>query len=373
MRIKVNEPSEFKNFKVFNAQGSHWKQLLVKKRKESDAAAIAELSKARKRSKKHTHDADDGDHASSDSEEASEEEEVQDGVGELDEGQASKVGVREVKYEDVIRTPETKEKAGGFGVVSLDMLLGVQHVVLKEFKERNFKDMVHEMLYAIAISKGSTHVFAPVGYGLRNRGGHVYPFLLFPSGGTTLWQFVDKHHPSPALRRDICLQLLEAVKQMHALEIIHGDLKGNNVLVMEKPLGLQGVIVSLIDFSLTATADKTTSKYDNISEQETARRLRRAYWIAPETGNGIRMGKLSDMYSVGFLLLDVLIPQCASRNRGRNHVYEVKTSVETYSPYVHRDIAIHIMNCFGARSARPTADVLYEVFKDSEIRDGVIS
>eukprot|EP00854_Cymbomonas_tetramitiformis_P030351 gene30351-37926_t len=51
------------------------------------------------------------------------------------------VGGDQVKYEDVIRTPDTKEKAGGFGVASLDMLLGVQHVVLKEFKERNLKDM----------------------------------------------------------------------------------------------------------------------------------------------------------------------------------------------------------------------------------------
>eukprot|EP00854_Cymbomonas_tetramitiformis_P015885 gene15885-18838_t len=126
------------------------------------------------------------------------------------------------------------------------MFLGVQVVMLKEFKEGHCADMLKELLYAILASQASRHVFPPLRYGIRYSSGHVYPFLVFPYGGKPLWEFVDADTLDLSLKKNICIQLIKGVKEMHTADLVNADLKGNNVLVLNKPLGLEGVAVSLI-------------------------------------------------------------------------------------------------------------------------------
>ena len=281
---------------------------------------------------------------------------------------ANRVGISQVDFAEVVHTPLVEGKKGGFGKVSVKMFLGVQVVALKEFKEGHFGDMLRELLYALLASQASRHVFPPLRYGIRYSSGHVYPFLVFPYGGKTLWEFVDCDTLDLPLKRNMCVLLLEAVKELHSADLVHGDIKGNNVLVLNKPLGLEGVVVSLIDFSLTSTVDKTTTMYARLTEQEKVERLKRAYWIAPELARGFNKSKTSDMYSVGFLLLDVLIP----KGEDRRSVYAGKKELETYIPYMDSRLATLTMNCFGERIGRPTAQELYSAFKDSEIVDGIM-
>ncbi|KAK3240082.1 hypothetical protein CYMTET_50048 [Cymbomonas tetramitiformis] len=198
---------------------------------------------------------------------------------------------------------------------------------------------------------------------------HVYPFLVFHYGGRTLWEFADADTLDLPLKRNMCIQLTEAVKEMHSDDLVHGDLKGNNVLVLDRPLGSEGVALSPIDFSLTSTSDKTTSVYARLTEEEKVARLKRAYWIAPETAQGFNKSKFSDVYSLGFLRLDILIP----KGEDKRNVYAGKKEIATYTPYVDSSLAILIMNCFGVRSGRPTAQELYVAFSDSEIINGIMN
>ncbi|GMF20505.1 unnamed protein product [Phytophthora lilii] len=88
------------------------------------------------------------------------------------------------------------------------------------------------------------------------------------------------------------------LEHLHAIQIIHGDFKGNNLLVCEnKPLGMN--TANLADFGLSTVFDVATSfKTDQVHG---------AYrWRAPERLAGSRPTFASDIYYFGMCFLKVL-------------------------------------------------------------------
>ncbi|KAG9095772.1 hypothetical protein FRC07_011032, partial [Ceratobasidium sp. 392] len=89
-------------------------------------------------------------------------------------------------------------------------------------------------------------------------------------------------------RFGLCKQLVNAVSYLHEIGVIHGDLKGDNVLVSSEG------VVKLTDFGLSIAHDA------NLKLSETDPGGGTLRWMAPEllTDTGVRC-KETDVYALG--------------------------------------------------------------------------
>ena len=100
-----------------------------------------------------------------------------------------------------------------------------------------------------------------------------------------------QHSPLSAQRRQILNELLEAVGYIHALQIVHGDIKPQNILITSN-----GSHVKLIDFSM-ADADAFVAKNIGYSDS----------YAAPEQKKGLQTDCRTDIYALG-LIIQLLFP-----------------------------------------------------------------
>ncbi len=101
-----------------------------------------------------------------------------------------------------------------------------------------------------------------------------------------------KHSPSFAQRHQVLNELLEAVEYIHTQQIVHGDIKPQNILVTNN-----GFHVKLIDFSM-ADADAFVAKNIGFSDA----------YAAPEQKNGQQTDCRTDIYALG-LIIQLLFPR----------------------------------------------------------------
>ena len=100
-----------------------------------------------------------------------------------------------------------------------------------------------------------------------------------------------QHAPSTSQLKQILSELLEAVEYIHAKQIVHGDIKPQNILITDN-----GSHVKLIDFSM-ADADAFTAKNIGYSNA----------YAAPEQKNGLPTDCRTDIYAIG-LIIQLLFP-----------------------------------------------------------------
>ncbi|CAE6428810.1 unnamed protein product [Rhizoctonia solani] len=105
----------------------------------------------------------------------------------------------------------------------------------------------------------------------------------------------------PRLNRyEVCVQIAEGVAHLHASKIIHGDIKGSNILVSDD------LIPKLADFgnSLVNETNPTLPFSDTTSPVTMSTR-----WAAPEIFEGpIRSSYEADVYALG------MVSECTSRH-----------------------------------------------------------
>ncbi|KAF8601245.1 kinase-like protein [Ceratobasidium sp. AG-I] len=96
-------------------------------------------------------------------------------------------------------------------------------------------------------------------------------------------------------RLGLVMQLSKAVAYLHKIGVVHGDLKGDNVLVSS-----DGVI-KLTDFGLAIMNESNLLLSDTDPGGGTMR------WMAPEllTGSGVR-GIETDVYALGMTILEII-------------------------------------------------------------------
>lgn len=109
--------------------------------------------------------------------------------------------------------------------------------------------------------------------------------------GVTLDLFLSTH-PSPALKKRLLNQLLDALRCLHERQIIHRDIKPSNILVTRN-----GNAVKLIDFGVSDTDDYVTFKQPAGSMP----------YIAPEQLAGKPIDCRADIYAVG-RIIELLFP-----------------------------------------------------------------
>ncbi|KAG9044850.1 hypothetical protein FS837_007407 [Tulasnella sp. UAMH 9824] len=125
--------------------------------------------------------------------------------------------------------------------------------------------------------------------GTFKRGGHIYFVSPFIERGTLVEYIAE--HPNVNRIKMLC-ETADAVQYLHKEEVIHGDLKANNILVGDNGFSM------LCDFGLTKSIDSRTS-----TAMRGAGTLR---WQSPELWNNSPKSFESDVYAFGMTIAEVL-------------------------------------------------------------------
>ena len=178
--------------------------------------------------------------------------------------------------------------------------------------------------------------------------GTFYYVMEFLSG-LTLGQLVKRHGRLPAARavhfvRQICAALREA----HAVGLIHRDIKPGNVMVCERG-GLHDV-VKLLDFGLVLAPDAGPD--GERLTQEGAIAGTPAY-MSPEQASGRQdLDARSDIYSVGCLAYFLLTGQSPFAGRSAvqmlaAHLYEPPVPLTARCPEVPEELQAIVLRCLA--------------------------
>jgi serine/threonine-protein kinase len=122
------------------------------------------------------------------------------------------------------------------------------------------------------------------------------PFLVMRrASGTSLATLIEMHGPLTLARiRRIATQILDGVAAIHAVGLVHGDLKSDNILIGEHDR------VTIIDFGLARPAATMPSWLGENVLSGTPE------YMAPEVIRGEAMTQAADLYAVGIILYEML-------------------------------------------------------------------
>lgn len=120
--------------------------------------------------------------------------------------------------------------------------------------------------------------------------------------GCTLRQWLDRHGAQPNRALGILAAVAEIVAALHDLELIHRDLKSDNVFVLARPAGENGEDwrrrLRLLDLGLVAGGRLATLT-------RTGQGVGTLAYMAPEQLRGEKTGKAVDLWALGLLLAEV--------------------------------------------------------------------
>ncbi|MCB9652874.1 MAG: protein kinase [Deltaproteobacteria bacterium] len=100
---------------------------------------------------------------------------------------------------------------------------------------------------------------------------------------------------------DIAAQILTALEHAHANEVIHRDLKPDNIMLV--PRG-SDYLVKILDFGLAKITDQDTTSDRPLTQAGVV--FGTPKYMSPEQAGGEPVGPRSDLYAVGVLLYELL-------------------------------------------------------------------
>ncbi|XP_013419985.1 serine/threonine-protein kinase B-raf-like [Lingula anatina] len=166
-------------------------------------------------------------------------------------------------------------------------------------------DLAHETSVLLSLNDLSC---VPKVYG-QVVGGSRPGLVMSAVPGTTLEKFLEKWTTDSCFHRcvtrvdflHICLQVVRAIKSLHCSNILHNDLKTDNLMVQILSQNHHMFRVFVIDFGNATQVGQYNAYHidpDDVREG-------RVTWLAPEVRRGEPTSISSDIYSVGVVLRDV--------------------------------------------------------------------
>lgn len=152
--------------------------------------------------------------------------------------------------------------------------------------------------------------------------------------GTTLQQKILQEKLSYSEKLNILLQVSEAIAFAHERQIIHRDIKADNVLISRSGE------VKLADFGLAKLFNNDSTEAQlTVSGQI----LGTPDYLAPEISLGKPANTLSDLYALGVLFYFTLTKKLPFKaenlaNLLLKHVHEIPVSPQTYAPEISEDL-----------------------------------
>lgn len=164
-------------------------------------------------------------------------------------------------------------------------------------------------------------------------GGDRYIVMEYVEG-QTLKEMIRSKGRIPARQAvPMCIRILAAVDHAHKNNIVHRDIKPQNILV-----DVHGQ-VKVADFGIARSMRQDTS----ITMHETGMAMGSVHYFSPEQASGEVVDQKSDLYSVGVVLYEMLTGQLpfdgdTAISVALKHVNEDPASLRTIEPSVSRGL-----------------------------------
>jgi serine/threonine-protein kinase len=193
-------------------------------------------------------------------------------------------------------------------------------------------------------------------YGHAEDGTFYYVMEYLP--GLSLEQLVQRDGPLPPERAvHVLRQVCGALREAHAIGLIHRDIKPGNILICERG-GLHDV-AKLLDFGLVLTqgagADGVTVTHEGALAGTPA------YMSPEQAGAHENLDPRSDIYSLGAVAYFLLTrqPPFVGRSPAQTvaaHIYEPPAPLSNYRPDVPEDLQAVVMRCLAKDPAQRFPD-----------------
>ena len=144
---------------------------------------------------------------------------------------------------------------------------------------------------------------------------------------------------------EIGFDIAEALEYVHDNKVVHRDIKPSNILLVDYGNGAPRARAKLSDFGIALSEDMERMTREGATTGTAA-------YLSPEQAGGTKVGKQSDVYSLGLVLLE-----CFTR-----HVEYPGTIVEsavarvTRNPIIPDDLPDHWRSLLRAMTARRPSD-----------------
>ncbi len=122
----------------------------------------------------------------------------------------------------------------------------------------------------------------------------IYFIVMEYVKGLTLKQYIQQNHPIPLEKTMYIMeQITSAIEHAHHYDIIHRDIKPQNILIDEND------VVKITDFGIATALSATTITQTNAV-------LGSVHYLSPEQARGGMASKQSDIYSLGIVMFELL-------------------------------------------------------------------
>src|ERR687889_911101 len=187
--------------------------------------------------------------------------------------------------------------SGGMADVYLagDEILG-REVALKLLKDRYAENEEFVERFRRE-AKSAAALSSPYIVPIFDRGetddGTYYITMEYLPGGTLKERIRATSALRPQAAAEVALQVAEALQTAHVRGVVHRDIKPRNILLADSDH------VKVADFGIARAADATTIS-------QTGDILGSAKYMSPEQAEGDEVGPVSDLYSLGVVLYEML-------------------------------------------------------------------
>lgn len=194
-------------------------------------------------------------------------------------------------------------------------------------------------------------------YGHAEDGTFYYAMEYLP--GLSLQELVARHGPLlPGRAVYLLRQVCGALREAHAIGLIHRDIKPNNILVCER--GGNHDVAKLLDFGLVQAPE--AGKSDGKLTQEGAV-LGTPTYMSPEQAGGTgNLDARSDIYSLGAVAYFLLTGELPFKGSSAvqilaAHLYEPVKPPRSLCPEIPADLEEVVMRCMEKNPAARYGDV----------------
>ncbi|WAA13651.1 Stk1 family PASTA domain-containing Ser/Thr kinase [Fervidibacillus halotolerans] len=159
----------------------------------------------------------------------------------------------------------------------------------------------------------------------------IYFIVMEYVEGETLKQYIQSNSPLPIEKTiDIMKQLVSAISHAHQNNIIHRDIKPQNILIDKKGN------VKITDFGIAQALTSTTITNTNSL-------LGSVHYISPEQARGGMTTKKSDIYSLGIVMFEMLTGRVPFQGESAvsialKHLQSEPPSPKQWNPHIPQSV-----------------------------------
>lgn len=148
--------------------------------------------------------------------------------------------------------------------------------------------------------------------------------------GISLYRFLERHTPTVGAAAAIVAQAADALAHVHALPVVHRDIKPYNLLIAENGT------VALIDFGIAKPVGRQATPYTRHGSTVGSRGYQ-----APEQLLERQVTPRTDLYALGCVLYELLAgrPPFTDDRLADQHLHEIPLPPQVHAPHVPAELA----------------------------------